>query len=277
MRTVALALTALLSLPAAAQTQQPPAAADKPIATVNAVPIKPALFQQALQQAIAQGRPDTPQLREAIADQLIARELFVQAAAKQGLDKDAEVLAIAEEAKRSAMVQRYLRQALKPNPITEEQVKAQYEKVRSSLGPKEYKLRVMLLPNDVRARSMRAELADGKDFAQLARQWSLAPSATRGGELDWVSFKSPAKEGETSGLPLLIAQAVEKLAKGRVSDPIAVQGKWWLIKLDDVRPTTIPSYEQARQGITNMLAAQDLERATAALVKQLSQGATITR
>jgi len=278
MRTAAFLLAALLPLAPAAQTQTAAtAAADKPIATVNGVPVKPALFHQALQQAIAQGRPDTAQLRELIASQLIARELFVQAAARQGLDKDAEVLAIAEEAKRSAMVQRYLRQALKPNPITEELVKAEYEKFKAGLGPREYKLRVMLLPNDMRAKELRAELAKGRDFAELARQWSLAPSATRGGELDWVSFKSPATEGQTTGLPLPIAQAVEKLQKGKVSDPIAIQGKWWLVKLDDVRTTNVPTYEQARQGIHNLLAAQELERATAELVKQLGQGAMIAR
>lgn len=278
MRTAAFLLAALLPLAPAAQTQTAAtAAADKPIATVNGVPVKPALFHQALQQAIAQGRPDTAQLRELIASQLIARELFVQAAARQGLDKDAEVLAIAEEAKRSAMVQRYLRQALKPNPITEELVKAEYEKFKAGLGPREYKLRVMLLPNDMRAKELRAELAKGRDFAELARQWSLAPSATRGGELDWVSFKSPATEGQTTGLPLPIAQAVEKLQKGKVSDPIAIQGKWWLVKLDDVRTTNVPTYEQARQGIHNLLAAQELKRATAELVKQLGQGAMIAR
>ena len=82
-------------------------AADKPLATVNGVPIKQALFEQALKQAVAQGNPDSPQLREALTSQLIARELFVQDAAKQGLDKDPEVLAVVEETKRSAMVQRY--------------------------------------------------------------------------------------------------------------------------------------------------------------------------
>ena len=268
-------LTALLPLPLWAQT--PAAPADKPIATVNGVPIKPALLQQALQQAVAQGRPDSPQLREAIAGQLIARELLVQAAAKQGLDKDPEVLAIAEEAKRSAMIQRYMRRIVKPKPVTEEQVKAHYEKVKADLGTKEYKLRVMLLPNDVRAKEVRGELTKGKDFAQLARQWSLAPSATRGGELQWVSFKSPPREGQTSGLPLPIAQAVEKLQKGKVTEPIGIQGKWWLVKLDDVRAVKVPAFDQARQEIYNMLTAQELERATAALMQQLSQGATITR
>ena len=122
-----------------------------------------------------------------------------------------------------------------------------------------------------------AELAKGQDFAALARQWSLAPSATRGGELQWVSFKTPPQEGRTSGLPLAIAQAVDKLQKGKVTEPIEIQGKWWLVKLDDVRPVKVPSFEQARQEIYKLLSTQEMERATAAVVRQLSQGATITR
>jgi peptidyl-prolyl cis-trans isomerase C len=78
-------------------------------------------------------------------------------------------------------------------------------------------------------------------------------------------------------LPLPIAQAIEKLQKGKVSDPIGVQGKWWLIKLDDVRPVKMPPFEQARQEIYNTLTAEALERAAAAQVQKLSQGATIVR
>ena len=273
-RTALALLAILVPLQLYAQTQPP---ADKPIATVNGVPVKAALFQQALQQALAQGRQDSPQLREAIANQLIARELFVQAALKQGLDKDPEVLAFAEEAKRTAMVQRYMRQTVKPTPVTEEQVKARYEQMKASVGAREFKLRVMLLPNAVRAKEVSAELAKGKDFAELAKQWSLAPSATRGGELQWVSFKTPPQEGQTSGLPLSIAAAVDKLQKGKVSEAIEVQGKWWMVKLDDVRPVKIPPFEEVRQDIFNHLSAQELERATTAAVQKLSEGAKITR
>ena len=183
---------------------------------MNGVPIPQASFQQALQRAIQQGNPDSPQLRSVLRNQLIARELFIQEAAKQKLDKDPEVLAAAEEAKRNAMVQRFIRNEIQIKPVTEEQVKAHYDKVKAAMGPKEYKLRVMLLPNEVRAKEIRDQLVKGKDFAELARQWSLAPSALRGGEQDWVSFKSPVKEGETDGLPLPIAQAVEKLQKGKI-------------------------------------------------------------
>ena len=148
--------------------------------------------------------------------------------------------------------------------MTEDQVKAHYEQLKAGLGAREFKLRVMLLPNAVRAKDVRAELAKGKDFAELARQWSLAPSATRGGELSWISFKTPPQEGQTSGLPLPIAAAVDKLQKGKVSEPIEVQGKFWVVKLDDVRPVKVPPFEETRQDIFNYLSAQELERATTA-------------
>jgi peptidyl-prolyl cis-trans isomerase C len=135
----------------------------------------------------------------------------------------------------------------------------------------------MLLPNAVRAKDVRAELAKGKDFAELARQWSLAPSAARGGELSWISFKTPPQEGQTSGLPLPIAVAVDKLQKGKVTEPIEVQGKFWVVKLDDVRPVKVPPFEETRQDIFNYLSAQEMERATTAAVQQLSESAKIVR
>jgi len=261
----------------AAQAEKSPAPTEKPVAVVNGVPIKQSTLQFAVQGAISQGNTDSPQLRDALAKQLIARELFVQEATKQGLDKDPEVLAITEEAKRNAMIQRYLRVKIQLKPITDDDVKAHYEKVKATLGPKEYKMRVILLPNDQRAKELRAQLTKGADFAELAHQWSLAPSATRGGEVEWVSFRTPPKEGETNGLPLAIAQALEKMQKGAISNPLEVQGKWWLVKLDDSRPTKVPSFDETKQSIRNMLTQQEVERGTNELVNSLAKGAKITQ
>jgi hypothetical protein len=123
------------------------------------------------------------------------------------------------------MIQRYLRGQIRPRPITDEDVRAHYEKVKSTYGGKEYRLRVMLLPNEPRAKELRDQLSKGKDFAELAKQWSLAPSVTRGGELDWVSFKTPAREGETQP-PLPIAQ-VESEGPDQRTD--RGEGRWWLV------------------------------------------------
>lgn len=265
----------VLSLAGATATAQD---ADKPVATVNGTPIKQSLMDMAIRQATAQGNPDGPQLREAIKSQLIARELFVQEAARQSLDKDPEVLAVTEEAKRTAMVQKYLNSQVKPKQITEEEAKAHYDKMKASLGSREFKLRVIMLPNEQRAKEVHGQLTKGnKDFAEMARQWSLAPSATRGGELEWINFKTPAKEGLTHGLPLPMAQAVEKLQKGKVTDPIAVQNNWWIVKLDDTRAANLPSFEQSKDNIMRMLQTREIERATSELAIKLSKGANITQ
>jgi peptidyl-prolyl cis-trans isomerase C len=280
----ALAGLALWALPAVGQQPQAPqpnrpqaAQPDKPLATVNGSVIRQSTYEQLIKQAVDQGNPDTPELREAIKKQLIARELFLQEAAKQNLDKDPEVLAATEEAKRNAMLQHYLRAQLKLNPVTDEQARAHYEQVKAGMGTREYKLRAIMLPSEARAKEIRDQLAKGKDFGELARQWSLAPSAARGGELDWLSFKTPAKEGETQGLPLALARAVEKLQKGKVAEPVEVRGQWWILKLEDVRPTRLPSFEEAKAGIYRMLQARELERATSELMARLSKGATITQ
>ena len=48
------------------------------VATVNGTPITKGLFDLNLKAAIAQGQKDTPQLREAIKNELINRQLIVQ-------------------------------------------------------------------------------------------------------------------------------------------------------------------------------------------------------
>jgi peptidyl-prolyl cis-trans isomerase C len=281
-RAILIGAAALLCQTAVAQQTPAGAApataiADKPLATVNGVAIPQKLYEHAVKQAIAQGNPDTPQLREAVKAQLIARELFVQEAAKQKLDKDPQVLAAAEEAKRNAMLQKYLQGQIQVKQVTEEDVKAHYEKAKAALGAKEFQLRAIMLNSEQRAREVRDQAVKGKDFAELARQWSLAPSATRGGELGWVSFKTPAKDGETQGLPLPIAQAVEKLQKGKVTEPVAVQNTWWLVRLEDVRATKAPTFDQAKPNIYRMLQAKELERATGELFARLSKSATIAQ
>jgi len=136
---------------------------------------------------------------------------------------------------------------------------------------------VIQLATQDKAKQLRARLKKGASFADLAQQESLSPSAQRGGALEWMSFKSPAQEGETGWLPLPIARAVEKLSKGAVSEPIVVKDMWWLVKLEDVRPTHVPTFEEARLQLLNAMNARELERATTQLVQKLFKEAQITQ
>lgn len=244
------------------------------IAKINGVGISESQLARAVKES---GLPDSPQLRQTMKAQLISRELFRQAAVRnKAYEKRPEVKQAMQEAHDLAVSRLYLRDAIKPAPVGEERIKAQYDAIIASLGDKEYKPRIIQLADDATAQTVLAQLKGGADFAQLAQQYSQAPNKARGGALDWISFKLPLEEGKTQNLPLPLAQAIVQLPEGGVSAaPVAWNNARYLVKLDQVRPTQVPKYDDVKAALRQMQEAQELERATAALVVELVRNAKI--
>jgi peptidyl-prolyl cis-trans isomerase C len=275
-----LILAALISfapiVPALAQGVVQAAPLPSVVVTVNGVAVPQAKLEAALRQALGNGAKDTPELRTALKGQLIALELFRQEAEKQNLGADADVQAAAAAAREGAMVQKFLMKSVKPNPVTEEQVKAQYEKIVAALGPQEYKTRIIQVADEATVKLITAELKGGKPFEELAKQHSKLPSAKQGGAIDWVSFKIPLKEGETQGYPLPLAQVVTQLKLGMVNaEPISWNGRFYLVKVDESRATQIPQYDQVKPALARLLQQKEVERASAAFVAELIKRAKI--
>lgn len=245
-------------------------------ASVNGVAIPDTQVATVLQQS---GLPDTPQARNAIRQQLIARELFRQEAARdKGLESRPDVQQALRDAKAQILAQAWLKDHIKPAPVTDAQVRERYDTIVASLGEKEYKARLIEVADQAAASAALARIKAGEDFARVAQTVSLAPSKASGGALDWVSFKVPVQEGQTQSLPLPIAQAIASLPAGAVSAaPIAWNNRTFLVKVDEARPTQVPAYDTVKPGIQQALQAQALERATAALVTQLLAKAKITQ
>ncbi|WP_367189210.1 peptidyl-prolyl cis-trans isomerase [Burkholderia sp. Ed8] len=262
---IATALAWQLSVPAHADT------------TVNGTPITDAEVNAVLQ---ASKQPDTPQLRQAIKNQLIARVLIQQAAERANYGSKPEVQAAAQVAKSNAEVQLYLKDNIKPAPVTDAQVKARYEEIVASLGKDETKPRIIVTKDAATAATVLAQLKSGQSFEALARQYSQAPTAAAGGELPWVSFKTPVTEGKTQGLPLAVAQAITQLPVGGVtpeSIPLGndVNGPRAIVKVDAKRPTQVPSFDTAKATIQQQLQVLALEKATADFVGGLMKDAKI--
>ncbi|WP_175907863.1 MULTISPECIES: peptidylprolyl isomerase [Burkholderia] len=265
-----------LALPVRAQTQTSalPAGA---IATVNGTPITKEEVDAVLQ---ASRQPDTPQFRQAIKNQLIARVLIQQAADKASYGSKPEVQAAMQLAKSTAETQLFVRDNVKPEPVTDAQVKARYDEIVASLGKEEVKPRIIVTKDAATAATVLAGLKAGQSFDALARQYSQAPTASAGGELPWVSFKTPVTDGNTQGLPLAVAQAITQLPAGGVTpQSIAlgndVNGPRAIVKVDAKRPTQVPSFDTAKATIQQQLQALALEKATANFVGGLMKNATI--
>ena len=255
-----------------------PSAASAPlpagvVAKVNDVTIT----QDQLDQAVrASGTADTPQLRANLKNQLIARELFRQVAQKAHYDTHADVQAAVEQAKTLAMTQAYLRDNVKPAPVTDEQIKAQYDAIVATLGDNEFRPSVIILDDADSAQKVLDQIKKGGDFAQLAKQYSKGPSATQGGALNWISFKLPLQEGHTQNWPLPVADALTKLPEGGVSAaPIVVDGKYYLLRLEQKRPTQIPQLDTIKEVLRRQLQQVAVEKATTQVVIDLMKSAHI--
>ncbi|APC69917.1 peptidylprolyl isomerase [Ralstonia pseudosolanacearum] len=267
----ALALAAFATLPAQADTLPPGV-----IAIVNGTRIT----QEQLDRAIAQsGAQANPQVAQALKQQLIARELFRQQAAKNpAYDKLPAVKQAMQEAHDAVITQAWLKDNIKPAPITEEQVKARYDAIVASLGDKEYKARVIQLGDDVTAAQVLAQLKQGGDFAKLAQQYSTAPNKVRGGDMDWVSFKVPVEEGKTQNLPLPLAREIAALAVGAASTaPVEAGSQRYIVKVEAARPTQVPGYDTVRPAIRQALETAELERVTVQVVGGLLKAAKIVQ
>lgn len=224
----------------------------------------------------ATNTPDTPQTRTAIKNQLIARELFRQAAEKQHYDTRAQVLEAVEQAKSLAMTQAYLRDQVKPTPVTDADVKARYDAIVATLGDKEYKPSVIAVKDEATAKDVLAQLKKGTDFAQLARQYSQGPAAAQGGAMNWVSFKTPIQPGATQGWPQPVAEAMVKLPQGGVTTtPVQVGDAFWIVKMDESRATQIPDFDTTKAALRQQLEQVALQKATAQVVVDLMKNASI--
>ncbi len=246
------------------------------IALVNGTRIT----QEQLDRAIAQsGVQANPQVAQALKQQLIARELFRQQAAKNpAYDKLPAVKQAMQEAHDAVITQAWLKDNIKPAPITEEQVKARYDAIVASLGDKEYKARVIQLGDDVTAAQVLAQLKQGGDFAKLAQQYSTAPNKVRGGDMDWVSFKVPVEEGKTQNLPLPLAREIAALGTGATSTaPVEVGSQRYIVKVEAARPTQVPGYDTVRPAIRQALETAELERVTVQVVGGLLKAAKIVQ
>jgi peptidyl-prolyl cis-trans isomerase C len=246
------------------------------VAVVNGVAIPQDALDAALKQAQANGLSDSAELRTALKSQLIARELFRQEAEKRNLGADPEVAAAVAQARESAMVQKFLRTGVKPDPVTDQQVREHYDSIVAALGPTEYKASLVQVGDEATAKLVLTQLKNGKPFEQAAREHSKAPSSKQGGAIDWMSFKLPVREGQTHGFPSRLADALTKLKPATVTaEPVLWNNAYFLLRLDASRPTQVPEFEKVKPALRATLERKELERASTSFVAELVKASKI--
>jgi peptidyl-prolyl cis-trans isomerase C len=246
-------LTSLATLMLAGSLISAPALAQgKPFATVNGQPISQSVFNAFVAEQKAQGAPDSAELKDAVKEELIRRELLTQEAKKKGLDKKPEVQGQMELARQAVLIRAFLSDYVRSNPISDAQLKAEYEKIKGSLGNTEYKARHILVEKEEDAKAIIAKLDKGEKFAALAKQ-SLDPgSKDKGGELEWSAPNAYVPS---------FAEALPKLKKGEYTKtPVKTDFGYHIIQLDDSRALTAPPFEQVKPQLQQRAGQQQVDK-----------------
>ncbi len=230
---------------------QAPAAASKPV-TVNGKPISKARLEFIIKQRAAQGQPDNEQIRQAILERMIDQEVAAQEAERKGMAKTADVQIEVDLARQEILTRALFTDYLKSHPIKDDALKAQYESVKAQRGEKEYKARHILVDTEAAAKEITDKLKKGEKFEDLAKQSKDPGSKDRGGDLDWAAPGNYVKP---------FADALVKLEKGKVTDaPVQSQFGWHVIRLDDVRTTQFPPFEQVKPQLMKAMQQQEFQK-----------------
>jgi len=221
------------------------------VAIVNGKPVPTARVEALAQQLAKAGRPVSPEMMGQLKEEVIARELFMQEAQRQGLDANDDFKAQMELSRQAILIRELFGTFQKNNPVTDDEIKAEYDKFVAANSGKEYRARHILVEKEEQAKAIIASIKKGAKFEDIAKKQSKDPgSGANGGDLDWASPGNYVKE---------FSDAMVKLTKGKLLDtPVKSQFGYHVVRLDDVREVKFPSMEEVKPQIAQQLGQQKL-------------------
>ena len=230
-----------------------PMAQAQNVAIVNGKAVPTARVEALAQQVARSGRPVTPEMQGQLRDEVIAREIFIQEAQLRGLDSSDDFKSQIELARQSILIRELFADFQKKNPVTDADIKGEYDKFAAANGGKEYKARHILVEKEADAKAIIAQLKKGGKFEEIAKKSSKDPgSGANGGDLDWAAAGSYVKE---------FSEAMVKLEKGKMTDaPVKTQFGYHIIRLDDMREAQLPKFEDVKPQIAQQLQQQKLAK-----------------
>ena len=235
------------------------------LASVNGAKITKAQVNEWVDEAVAQGVVDNPELRLATLNRLIFRQAALQEVDKIGLLKDKSNAFKVQIAPQNAQIELWFANYFKDHPITDADLKTLYDQqVAASKDPKnafQYQVSQIVVPTQEEAKQIIEQLKNkGNSFESVAKDKSTdKESGPRGGLIGWLFVSQAAPP---------IGEAILDLSKGQMTQkPVTTRFGWHIIKVDDIKPVTIASFEQSKGNLAQAAVGQRRQEAIDKLLK----------
>jgi peptidyl-prolyl cis-trans isomerase C len=217
----------------------------------------------------------TPDGRKKILDEVVSFMLFAEAAKAAGIDKEPAMKTRMEYQDIQLLAREYFQRQLSAKPpISEEELQGYYkDHISEFTPPEEIKVRHILVKTEAEANKALEEAKSGKDFAELAKKYSIDPAAASGGVLaqadgrDWLPKGTFEKSFEYT---------VFQIPKGQIGGPVKTQFGWHVLKVEDRRQPETPAFVQVRSAIRSRLQDQKNLQLHGQITEELKKSIPVT-
>nr|WP_285890942.1 peptidylprolyl isomerase [Mesobacillus subterraneus] len=136
--------------------------------------------------------------------------------------------------------------------VSEEEMKTYFKENKDSFDQKEQvKASHILVEDEATAKKVKEELDNGKDFAELAKEYSTDTSnADKGGDLGYFGKGEMAEEFENAAFALEISA---------ISEPVKTEFGYHIIKLVDKKAAKTAKFDDQKDKIKELLFDQKVQ------------------
>lgn len=194
--------------------------------------------------------------------------------------KNITVNDLRESIRKSVYIDKYLESKGLRNPeVPEAEIKEYYEKNKGNFKREEtirashilIKVDESAKPEEKeqarkKAEKIRKEIAEGKDFAEMAKELSGCDSASKGGDLGYIKRGYMTEEFD---------KVAFALKKDELSDVVQTKFGYHIIKVADKKPEGIAPYEEVKDFIGKYLQQGIAQKKVASHIKELKEKAKI--
>ncbi len=195
----------------------------------------------------------TEQQQEQALETLVKQLSLAHHAHKNGLKLTQQQAFEIKQAKQLALAQVAIEQHLTDNPITDEDLKAEYKRISDELKGEEFHVRHLLYQDEAEALQVLDEINGSGDYLTAEKAYlSANPSTKNVGDLGWVNIMQVP---EVFRKPLQTMQADTFHPHTLIS-----QFGAHILYLDDKRPLVAPEFTEVEAGIRQTLRQRKIDR-----------------
>jgi len=209
--------------------------------------------------------------KQSFLDRYVVKRLLLEEAKKANIEKDKDFQDRLSDIREQLLIESLLKKkvATNINP-SEEELKDYYEKNKEKFKTgQEIDTRQILVKTEKEAKEIRAKLDKGEDFADLAKRYSIDPSAkATGGAIGFHAKGTLVPEYE--------AVAFKLTKVGQISPPVKTQLGYHIIQLQGVKPPAYTPYEEVKEFIKQRIAQERQNEVLEKYVTDLKAKAKIT-